>query len=108
RGTCTGVELRDAACRPTPTAAWGVSAIQRGRLSPRRRPGRRRANSVVTTSAAHSLWLDHDAPAPRVRLHEDLKVDVAVIGGGIAGITTALLCARDGARVAVMEARRVA
>jgi len=62
----------------------------------------------MTTSAAHSLWLDGEAPAPRTPLHGDVTVDVAVIGGGIAGVTTALLCKRDGARVAVLEAGRVA
>jgi glycine/D-amino acid oxidase-like deaminating enzyme/nitrite reductase/ring-hydroxylating ferredoxin subunit len=34
-------------------------------------------------------------------------VDVAVLGGGIAGLTTALLLKRDGAKVAVVEAGRV-
>ena len=43
------------------------------------------------------------APPPR-----ELTVDVAVIGGGIAGVTTALLCKRDGARVAVIERGRIA
>jgi glycine/D-amino acid oxidase-like deaminating enzyme/nitrite reductase/ring-hydroxylating ferredoxin subunit len=62
----------------------------------------------VTTPAPHSLWLDDDAPPRRSSFAGDLRVDVLVIGGGIAGITTAQLCARDGARVAVVEARRVA
>ena len=34
-------------------------------------------------------------------------VDVAVVGGGITGITAALLLARSGRRVAVVEARRI-
>ncbi|HET9254541.1 MAG TPA: FAD-dependent oxidoreductase, partial [Pseudonocardiaceae bacterium] len=35
-------------------------------------------------------------------------MDVAVLGGGITGLTTALLLTRRGARVAVIEANRVA
>ena len=38
----------------------------------------------------------------------DIAVDVAVLGAGIAGLTTALLLERDGASVAVIEASRVA
>jgi glycine/D-amino acid oxidase-like deaminating enzyme/nitrite reductase/ring-hydroxylating ferredoxin subunit len=51
-----------------------------------------------------SLWMDttRDAP-PFPVLREDLDVDVAVIGGGLLGVTTAYLCARDGARVALLE-----
>jgi len=60
-----------------------------------------------TTSAAQSLWLEDEPPAPRPALRGDIDVDVAIIGGGIAGITTALLLERDGARVAVLEAARV-
>src|SRR5919202_592762 len=63
---------------------------------------------TATTSAAHSLWLEDEPPAPRPPLARDIEVDVAVIGGGIAGITTALLLKRDGARVAVVEAAQVA
>ena len=36
-----------------------------------------------------------------------MGVDVAVLGGGITGLTTALLLKRDGVRVAVVEAARV-
>jgi glycine/D-amino acid oxidase-like deaminating enzyme/nitrite reductase/ring-hydroxylating ferredoxin subunit len=60
----------------------------------------------VTTSATGSLWLDPLAPAGPPQLDGLPAFDVAVIGGGIAGLTTALLLKRDGARVAVIEAGR--
>ncbi|HEU4656239.1 MAG TPA: FAD-dependent oxidoreductase [Capillimicrobium sp.] len=51
-----------------------------------------------------SLWMDTTRDAPGFpSLEQDLEVDVAVVGGGLLGITTAYLCARDGARVAVVE-----
>jgi glycine/D-amino acid oxidase-like deaminating enzyme/nitrite reductase/ring-hydroxylating ferredoxin subunit len=63
---------------------------------------------MTTTSAAASLWLDGaPAPGPVRAFTPGERVDVAVIGGGIAGLTTALLLKRDGLRVAVIEAGRV-
>src|SRR4051812_47724850 len=62
---------------------------------------------TLTTSDAESLWLTTVDQTTYPRLEEDLTVDVAVIGGGIAGLTTALLLKRQGARVAVIESRRV-
>lgn len=62
-----------------------------------------------TTTARESLWVatPGDATAyPAVT--EDLTVDVAVVGGGITGLTTALLLKREGLRVAVLEAGRIA
>ena len=54
-----------------------------------------------------SVWLA-TAELPRYpELEADLEVDVAVVGGGWVGLTTALLAQRDGARVAVLEAERV-
>jgi glycine/D-amino acid oxidase-like deaminating enzyme len=51
-----------------------------------------------------SLWMDTTAGAPvHPPLTQDLDVDVAVVGGGILGMTTALLCAQAGASVAVLE-----
>src|SRR5215467_4089615 len=44
----------------------------------------------------------------RPRLTYDLDVDVCVIGGGLAGLTTAREVARRGWSVALMEARRIA
>ena len=40
-------------------------------------------------------------------LDGDMEVDVVVVGGGITGLSTALLLQRDGARVALVEARRI-
>jgi glycine/D-amino acid oxidase-like deaminating enzyme/nitrite reductase/ring-hydroxylating ferredoxin subunit len=61
----------------------------------------------MTTSAAESLWLDTAEPTTYPAQSAPVTVDVAVLGGGIAGLTTALLLKRDGARVAVIEAARV-
>jgi glycine/D-amino acid oxidase-like deaminating enzyme/nitrite reductase/ring-hydroxylating ferredoxin subunit len=56
---------------------------------------------------AGSLWFQEATRPARAPLDRDLTVDVAVLGGGIVGLTTALLLERQGARVAVLEARRV-
>lgn len=54
-----------------------------------------------------SVWLA-TAEMPRyATLDKDLGVDVAVVGGGITGLTTALLAQRHGMRVAVLEAATV-
>jgi glycine/D-amino acid oxidase-like deaminating enzyme/nitrite reductase/ring-hydroxylating ferredoxin subunit len=50
-----------------------------------------------------SLWLD-DTPATQYpRLDGDRTVDVAVVGGGITGVTTALLLAREGLKVCLLD-----
>ena len=54
-----------------------------------------------------SLWIA-TAPAPHFGvLQHDVDVDVAVLGGGIAGLTTAMLLKRAGKTVAVVESDRV-
>lgn len=54
-----------------------------------------------------SLWIATTPETNYAALQTGVTVDVAVIGGGIAGLTAALLLKRDGARVAVIEAGRI-
>ena len=55
-----------------------------------------------------SLWVDTTGGTSYPPLEPGAHYDVAVLGGGIAGLTTAYLLERQGARVAVIEAERVA
>ncbi len=54
-----------------------------------------------------SLWLATTPETDFPVLAGDISVDVAVIGGGMAGITTALLLKQAGMSVALIEAGRV-
>jgi hypothetical protein len=55
-----------------------------------------------------SLWFEDVARPQSEALEHELSVDAAVLGAGIVGLTTAFLLERQGARVAVLEGRRVA
>ncbi len=50
-------------------------------------------------------WYENSAPLHCSPLQESIEVDVLVIGGGITGVTTAYLLARENLRVALLEAR---
>ncbi|MFE4544973.1 FAD-dependent oxidoreductase [Arthrobacter sp. NPDC056727] len=54
-----------------------------------------------------SLWVATAGTTAYPTLDTDVDVDVAVIGGGIAGLTAALALKRSGQTVAVVEAARV-
>ena len=54
-----------------------------------------------------SPWLADVDVITRSPLDEDMRVDVCIIGGGIAGMTTAYLLACEGASVAVVERRAI-
>ena len=53
-----------------------------------------------------SIWMDVSAPHFPA-LERDIEVDVAIVGGGITGITAANLLKRSGKRVAVIELGRI-
>jgi glycine/D-amino acid oxidase-like deaminating enzyme/nitrite reductase/ring-hydroxylating ferredoxin subunit len=52
-----------------------------------------------------SLWLARDLGAPFAPLGEDVTCDVAIVGGGIVGTTSAMLLAAEGRDVTLVEAR---
>ncbi|HEX8748522.1 MAG TPA: FAD-binding oxidoreductase, partial [Pyrinomonadaceae bacterium] len=54
-----------------------------------------------------SLWIATTPETGFPRMEGDISVDVAVLGGGICGIATALQLKQSGMRVAVIEADRV-
>ena len=60
-------------------------------------------------SEQHSsvYWIDTSSPAPFPQHSGDLSVDVAVIGGGIVGVSAARFVKDQGMTVALLEARRV-
>ncbi len=55
-----------------------------------------------------SFWVDTAPGEPFPALESDRSFDVAVLGAGITGVTTALLLKREGLKVALIEASRVA
>jgi glycine/D-amino acid oxidase-like deaminating enzyme/nitrite reductase/ring-hydroxylating ferredoxin subunit len=59
--------------------------------------------------STESVWGSGPAPARRAtgKLETELRVDVAVIGGGVTGLTCALLLAQQGQRVALLESRQL-
>lgn len=55
-----------------------------------------------------SLWKAiSDTTTVYPQLQQDVEVDVAIIGGGITGITTALNLINAGKKVAILEASRI-
>ncbi|MCA1701304.1 MAG: FAD-dependent oxidoreductase, partial [Actinobacteria bacterium] len=60
-------------------------------------------STVPLPDRTESLWLARATPTNYPALVEDQQFDVAVIGGGIAGVSAALALKRDGARVVVLE-----
>ncbi len=57
--------------------------------------------------STESLWQSYADTTSFPELHHDIEVDVAVIGGGITGITNAQLLKEQGLKVAVLESHRV-
>jgi glycine/D-amino acid oxidase-like deaminating enzyme/nitrite reductase/ring-hydroxylating ferredoxin subunit len=62
---------------------------------------------VTPVTTSESLWLATTPPTAYPALSSGVHVDVAVLGGGIVGITTAWLLKQAGCKVAVIDARRI-
>jgi glycine/D-amino acid oxidase-like deaminating enzyme len=55
-----------------------------------------------------SFWIESSKETEYLQLDGDVSVDVAVVGGGITGITAAYLLKKAGRRVGLVELKRVA
>ena len=61
----------------------------------------------IFSKPPQSYWMASTPKTGYPTLKEDIKVDVAIIGGGITGISTAYLLSKGGVKVAVIEADRI-
>ncbi len=55
-----------------------------------------------------SYWIDTTQDTSYPKIENDIDVDVAIVGGGITGITTAYLLNMRGVKLAVIDANRIA
>jgi glycine/D-amino acid oxidase-like deaminating enzyme/nitrite reductase/ring-hydroxylating ferredoxin subunit len=65
-------------------------------------------NKDVFASIHEPYWISSASKPSYPTLSEDIDVDVAIIGGGIAGITSGFLLKRKGLKVAILEANLIA
>ena len=68
---------------------------------------RKFVNEIFNTPPK-SYWIDSTAETNYPALDKNINVDIAIIGGGIVGITAAYLLQKEGFKVAVIEANKVA
>lgn len=64
-------------------------------------------NHIDFKTPPESYWLASTDRTNYPVLEQDVKVDVAIVGGGMTGITSAYLLKKEGLRVAVIEADRI-
>ncbi|MCB2290758.1 FAD-dependent oxidoreductase [Clostridium sp. CS001] len=64
-------------------------------------------NLDVFSSIHEPYWIASTKKEDYPALEEDIDVDVAIVGGGIVGITTAFLLKEKGLKVAIIEANKI-
>lgn len=60
-------------------------------------------NTNLTSGENLSYWIDGNNQISYKKLNEDLETEVLIIGGGIAGLTTAYLLLKSGKKVVLIE-----
>lgn len=69
---------------------------------------RNNGESIKLSDVPVSLWIDTTNNTNYPELKENIQTDVAIIGGGITGLTAAYLLHKSGLKTAVIEANRIA
>jgi len=64
-------------------------------------------DKVEFKDAPNPFWIVSTPDTNYPALEQDVKVDVAIVGGGIAGISCAYLLVKEGVKVAIVEADRI-
>lgn len=54
-----------------------------------------------------SYWISSTPLLPYSKLEEDIKVDIAIVGGGLTGIQTAYQLQKEGINIAILEANHI-
>ena len=67
----------------------------------------RNESGYTLPGKAESYWIATTPDSNYPALPSDIRVDVAILGGGIVGITSAFLLKQAGVSVAVIEADRI-
>jgi glycine/D-amino acid oxidase-like deaminating enzyme/nitrite reductase/ring-hydroxylating ferredoxin subunit len=81
-------------CLASPATLHGTDAAKKKPMND---------TGVITGLASAPYWLDPPAKASFPALAENIETEVLVIGGGITGVTTAWLLAREGRQVTLVE-----
>jgi len=55
-----------------------------------------------------SYWIDSTGNTSYSKLDKDINVDIAIVGGGMVGITTAYQLQKQGLKIAILEGNRIA
>src|ERR1700712_735998 len=61
------------------------------------------SNGQISSGENASFWIDSVEPLGYATLNEEIETDILIIGGGIAGITTAYCLTKAGKKVVVVE-----
>lgn len=67
----------------------------------------RTKKDLFNNKAPLSYWLDSVSFNDYQPLKDDISVDVAIVGGGIVGITTAFILSQEGLKVALIDAGKL-
>lgn len=65
-------------------------------------------NGIKFKDVPESLWIGTTGDTNHPSLEDDIDVDVAIVGAGITGLTTAYMLRGRGMKIAVIEANRIA